>query len=159
MSYVFNWRFSKREKWEIVSWTGNSCIFLQNWGKISMQTFKRLTDSVLVRVTVVVIKHHDQKASWRRKDLFWLTFQHWCPSLKEVRTGSQTAQEPGDRVSLRGHRRVLLTGLLSMACSAWYIIESWTTSPGMEPLTMGWAFPHQPLIKKMPDSLAYSSLL
>ena len=41
-----------------------------------------------------MIKHHDQKASWGGKGLFiWLTLH--SPSLEEVRTGTQTGQEPG----------------------------------------------------------------
>jgi hypothetical protein len=40
--------------------------------------------------------------------------------------------------------RVLLTGLLPLACSICFLIEPRTTSPGMAPPTRGWALP--PLI-------------
>jgi len=43
------------------------------------------------------------------------------PSLKEVRTGTQAGQEPGGRSWYRKYRRMLLTGLLWMACSACFI--------------------------------------
>jgi len=36
---------------------------------------------------------------------------------------------------------VLLTGLLSLACSGCFVIELRTTSQGMAPPTMGWAIP------------------
>jgi hypothetical protein len=32
---------------------------------------------------------------------------------------------------------MLLTGLLPLACSAWFLIDPKTTSPGMAPPTMG----------------------
>jgi len=38
--------------------------------------------------------------------------------------------------------RDLLPGLLYMDCSAMYLRESRTTSPGVAPSTMGWALPH-----------------
>jgi hypothetical protein len=37
--------------------------------------------------------------------------------------------------------RVLLTGLLPLTCSTYFLIESRTTSPGMAPPTMSWALP------------------
>ena len=46
--------------------------------------------------------------------------------------------------------KVLLTGLLSMACSACLLKKPRATSPGMALPTMGWALPYQSLIKKMP---------
>jgi hypothetical protein len=48
--------------------------------------------------------------------------------------------------------RVLLTGLLPMACSGCVFTEPRTTSPGVAPPTMGSALPHQSLIKKMLQS-------
>jgi hypothetical protein len=55
--------------------------------------------------------------------------------------------------------RRMLTGLLPIAWSACFLIEPRTTSPGMAPPTMGWALPHQSVIKKMPSSLAYNPIL
>ena len=64
------------------------------------------------------------------------------PSLEDVSTGTYTELEPGDRSWCRIHRGVLLTGLLPVACSACFLIELRTTSPGLAPPTMGWALPH-----------------
>ena len=38
---------------------------------------------------------------------------------------------------------MLLIGLLSLACSACFLMEPKTTSPGMAPPTRGWAIDHQ----------------
>ena len=46
----------------------------------------------------------------------------------------KTGQEPGGR-SNRDHEGVLLTGLLLLACSACFLIEARTTSPGEAPPT------------------------
>lgn len=45
---------------------------------------------------------------------------------------------------------MLLIGLLSMACSACFLIASKTPSPGMAPPTMSCTFPRHSLMKKMP---------
>ena len=76
---------------------------------------------VLVRVSIAVMKHHFQKQI-RRKGFIWLTFTHCSPSLKEVGTGNQAGQEPGDRSWCRAHGRkgaafrVLPHGLISLSC-------------------------------------------
>jgi hypothetical protein len=75
---------------------------------------------------------------------------------KEITTETQVVQNPEGRRCCGCHRGVLLMGLLSMVCSDWYHTEPITTRPGMAPPTMGWAFPHQSLTKKMPHRLAYS---
>lgn len=46
----------------------------------------------------------------------------------------------------RDHGRVLLSGLLSLACSPWLTLSVL----GLALLQVSWAFPHQSLIKKMP---------
>jgi hypothetical protein len=84
---------------------------------------------------------------------------HHCSSLKKVKTGNPTELEPGGRSWCSGHRGVLLTGLRHMACSACFLIESRTSSPGMAPPTRGWALFHQSLIKKMLYWLASSLVL
>jgi hypothetical protein len=81
-------------------------------------------------------KHHDQEASGR-KGFIQLTLPHCCSSPKEARTGTHTGQEPGSRSWCRSHGGVLLTGLLPLACSACFLIEPKTTSPGRAPPTMG----------------------
>jgi len=42
--------------------------------------------------------------------------------------------------------------LATPRCSACFLIEPRTSSPGVELLTMGWALPHQSLVKEMPYS-------
>ena len=55
--------------------------------------------------------------------------------------------------------RVLLTDLLLMACTACFLKEPRTTSPGMAPPKVGWALPHQSLSKKITYRLANSLIL
>jgi hypothetical protein len=85
----------------------------------------------------------------RRKGFIQLILPEYCSPSRDVRTGTQTWQEPGGR----GHGGV--TGLLFMAYSACFLIE-----PGMVPPTMGWYLLHQSLIKKMSYSqiLAFSQI-
>ena len=58
---------------------------------------RNLITVVLVRVSIAMMEHHDQIAAWERKGFIWLTFLHCCSSLKEVRTRTQTGQEPGGK--------------------------------------------------------------
>jgi hypothetical protein len=51
---------------------------------------------VLVRVAMAVMKHHDQ-STLEREGLIRLLLPQHCSSLKEIRTGTQTEQEPGGR--------------------------------------------------------------
>ena len=100
--------------------------------------------NVLVRVSKARTKHHDKRASWRKKGLFGLYLL-----LKGVRTGTQIGQDPEGRSRCRSHGGMLLTGLLLIAYTACLLIEPRTTVPGMTPSAMGWALPSQSLIKKM----------
>ena len=52
-----------------------------------------LMSSILVRVTIAVMKHHDPS----RKGFIWVTLPNFCSSLKEVRTRIQIRQNPGGR--------------------------------------------------------------
>ena len=58
----------------------------------------------------------------------------------------------------RGHCGMLLTGSLSMACLVCFLYNPDHLPWGVAP-TEGGAFPHQPLIKKMPQGLAYRTTL
>jgi hypothetical protein len=60
---------------------------------------------------------------------------------KESQDRNSSRAEPGGRSSCRGHKGVLLTGLLPMACSACFLIEPKTTDPRMVPPVTGWALP------------------
>lgn len=51
---------------------------------------------VLVRVTIAVFKYHDQSKLGRR-GFIQLILPHHSSSSKEVKTGTQSRQEPGDR--------------------------------------------------------------
>jgi hypothetical protein len=94
---------------------------------------------------MVAIKQYDQ-SNQERKDVFGF-----------LRTGAQTGHETGGWC--KDYKRVLLTGLLPMACLACFLLEPRTTSPGVAPPTVIWVLPYQPLILKMPYRLAYPSLL
>ena len=81
--------------------------------------------SVLVWVSVAMAKHHNQKQLGRKGFIGLSLLPHYCSSLKDIRTGTQTGQEPRGR----GHGQELLTGLFPMACSACFLTEPRTASP------------------------------
>lgn len=98
----------------------------------------------LVRLPVSVMKHDDQKAIWEGKCVFGLHFPvTHCSSLKEVRKGTETWQEPGSGSWCSG------CGLLIMVCTVCFFIEPRTANPGMVPLRVDWALKLQSLTKKM----------
>ena len=66
--------------------------------------------------------------------------------MKNIRTGTQTVQDPGGRAWCRSHGWVWLTGLF--ICP---LIEPRTTSPGTVPLTIG--CPTPPLITEWENAL------
>ena len=64
-----------------------------------------------------------------RKGFIQLTLPQLL-NWKEVRTGTQAGQEAGSHAeAMEGCK--LLPGLLPLACSAYFLIEPKTTSPGM----------------------------
>jgi hypothetical protein len=54
----------------------------------------------LVRVAIAEMKHHDQRNMGRKG---------FSSSLKEIRTGTPTGQNPGGRGWCRSHGRLLFT--------------------------------------------------
>ena len=116
--------------------------------KLSVQHQARWWEGSCLRISIAVTKHHDQKASWGGKGLFVLLFHSHSSSLKEVRTATQTGQEPGGRSSCRDHG-----GCCLRACSTLFI------EPRMVLPTMGRALPHQSLIMKIPYRFACSPIL
>ena len=56
---------------------------------------------------------HDQEARWGGKGLFSLHFLH-CSSAKEVRTGTQAAQEAGPDAEA-------MEGCYLLACFPWLV--------------------------------------
>lgn len=91
-------------------------------------------------------------------EFIWLTLLHTqrCSSLKEVGIGPETGQEPGGRSRCRGCGGEARS---PQACLACFLIQSRTSRPGTAPPTMGWALPHQSIIKKRPYRLACSPIL
>jgi hypothetical protein len=89
------------------------------------------------------------------KGFIWFTFPHHSSSSKEVGAGTQARQESGSRSWYRDHGGMLFTGLLQIACSVCFLIDSRVPSPGTAPPIMYWAFSHQSLIKKMSYRFAY----
>lgn len=53
--------------------------------------------TVSVKISITAEKHHDQNASWGVKGLFSLHIPYCCSVVKEVRTGTQTRENPGGR--------------------------------------------------------------
>jgi hypothetical protein len=80
---------------------------------------------------------HDPKASWGGKGLFDLHFQipvhYWREAGQELKQGRKL-KAGADSEAME---EMFLTGLLPLACSACFLIEPRTTSPGIGPPTMG----------------------
>ena len=95
------------------------------------------------------------KCNLGRSELISLTVPYTRSLSKAVRAGTQAGQEPGGRRWCRGHGGVLPTDLLPVACSACFLIDSRTSSLGIEPPTKGWALPPQLLFKKTSCRSAY----
>ena len=87
------------------------------------------------------------KTPWLGEEFILSQFYTAVHHQKQWGAGTQAGQEPGGRSWWRSHGTTMLTGLLPMACSVCFLIEPRTTSPGMAPLTMGWALPDQSLRK------------
>lgn len=98
-------------------------------------------------------KHYDHQSDLRRKGFVHLTA--YSPLWKEGGKARNPRQEPGCRNQSRTHEGMLLTISLPMDCSVWFLIAPRSTYPGETLLTVGWDFPHQSLIKKLPHRLAY----
>jgi hypothetical protein len=89
------------------------------------------------------------KSNLERKGFIWLTLPHCCSSPEGSQDRNSNRTGPVGRSWCRGHGGVLLT----VACSACFLIEPKTISPGMAPPTMGWELHHWSLIDKMLYSL------
>lgn len=68
---------------------------------------KCTNNSVLVRATIFVMKHYDQKQLQEERIHLAYTSSH-SPSVKKVKTGTQRGQEPVVTSQFRGHGGVLL---------------------------------------------------
>jgi hypothetical protein len=78
-----------------------------------------------LRVSIAVLKHHDQKLVEGERIYFILQFTGYTPSLREVRAG------PQGRNRRRNHGTVLHTALLLIASSARFLIHLRTSCPGV----------------------------
>ena len=101
---------------------------------------------LLVRVSLL------QKASMTKKqvEFVWLTFPDHSPSLEKIRTGTQAGLELGSLSWCRGHKGVLLTGLLLPLVFSTCCFKDGTTSSGMAPPIVSKALLHWSVIEKMP---------
>jgi len=106
---------------------------------------RKVVISVFFRVSVAVVKHHDQK---KRKDLF--QFSVHSLSLRKVRVAIQ-----GSNWS-KGSGGMLLTNWLLVACLSCSLTRSWITCLKMAQLKMGWTLPYLSFIKKMHHKLSHS---
>lgn len=90
-----------------------------------------------LRVTIAVMKHHDQSTLERKGFIlslcFYIPVHHWRKPGQEVKW-----QEPRGRSS--GGGGVLLTGLLLLACTACFFIYTWATCQrvGITLLELAW---------------------
>jgi hypothetical protein len=106
--------------------------------RVIEQILKSSNTVFLVMVSVAVLKHHDQKASSGGKGLFHLHFSITVINGNQDRNPNSTGTWRQELMQ-RPWRR-MLTGLHFMACSACFLLELRTTSPGMAPPTYGGIF-------------------
>jgi hypothetical protein len=107
----------------------------QNLKKNLVLYIKKKNIFILVRVSIAVTKYYDQKNKLGRKGFIQHTLPYHCSSSKEVKTGTQTGQEPGTGADAEARKDAAGPRTISL---------------GMAPPTMaGWPLPHQSLILKM----------
>jgi hypothetical protein len=91
-----------------------------------------------------------------RKEFILLTLPYHWSSLKAVKAGTETGQEPGGRLMQRQWRTAAYwlahNGLLSLLSYRNQGHRPWV-------IPMAWVYSHQSLIKKMCYMLAYSQIL
>ena len=112
-------------------------------------TFLNCKPPVSVWVSIALMKHHGQKASWGGKGWFDLYF-HIAVNHQRSQDRKSNGAGPEGRSWGRGYEGVLLTGLPPLACPTCLLTEPRTTSSGMAPPTKG--FPQWSLTEKMPYS-------
>ena len=118
---------------------------MQRWGN----GHKLPSLTVLIRVTIAMIKHYDQKRLGRG-GLFGLHFHIHSLSLKEVGTEPQTRQNLN-----AGADTVTMKGCFLLTCSSWHSQPAFFQNPG--PQAHGWLHPQS--FKKIVYCLAYSLIL
>ena len=113
-------------------------------------TLLLVTISFLIRVSIAVMKHHDQNASLRAKGLFGLNFS---VEVHQWRKSGQKHKQ--SRIRDAGADAEAIERCCLLPCFPWlyqltFLREPRTSSPLMTPLIMDWAFPHWSLNEKMP---------
>lgn len=100
------------------------------------------------------MKHHDQRNLGEGKGLTYISTSRF---VKGSQDRNLAGQEPRSRSWHRDHGGVLLTDLLHLACSAYFLIEPRNQPRGGTIYDV--LSPPQSQIKKMPYRLAYSLIL
>ena len=104
---------------------------------------------ILGWVSIAVVKHHDQKQLGKKRFCFSIKFSGHTPSLRGDRAGTQ------GRSLESGTEAEAVEEDCLLACSSWvtqsvfFLYKLRSTSPGTASSTMGFALPHQSLIKKI----------
>jgi hypothetical protein len=126
--------------WAISPAPNRMILFRPHWASLSVS--KAAQKTVLVRVTVAVLKHHDQ-SNLGRKGFIRLMPPHHSSSSEEVRTGIQAGQEP--RATKGCCLLAAPPGLLSLLSyrNQDHQLRDGSTHSGLGPP------PHQLLSKKM----------
>ena len=122
------------------------------WGEVGF------LPGVLVRVSVDMMKHHDQKqVGWKGFILDYMSTLLFI--IKGSQDGNLKRAGTWRWEQTWGHGGGPLTALFLIACSSCFLIEFRTTSLNIVPSTVGRALPYWSLIKKMSYRLAYSPIL
>lgn len=100
------------------------------------------------------MKHHAQNILARKG---FIRFTNCSFSMEEVKIRTLAGLKPRGRSYCKDHEGMLLIGLLSTLCSAFFFIEPWTTSLSMTPATVG-LDPPPALTKKMPCCWSYGGI-
>jgi hypothetical protein len=155
--HIFIFCIEMLESLHMLSWLGLEVSLAFTYG----QTFQIIDLKYVLFMVFKVTQYHYQQEAFKfylllcvlgfyccsktpgprsklgEKGLFSLHFHIADHHQKRARTGTHTGYEPRGRSWCRGHGGMLLTGLLPLACSACFLIEPRTTSPGMAPPTVG----------------------
>ena len=100
-----------------------------------------------------MIKHQDQNQPGEKEIYFVYIFVS-----QTIMKGAQkrnSRREPRGSSWSRSNGRMMIINLLTVACSAGFLIAPRTISPGVALLTVSWAFSYQSSIKKMLDTFTY----
>ena len=120
--------------------------WIRNFSRVMLSRSSNPWFKVCPRKTVIALTKHYDQTNLVRNRFIWLKPPH---HLFIIEGRTQMGQKTGGRRCCWGYGGVLLTDLLIMASSAWFLIEPRSTSSQIASPTMGLALPHQLLIKKI----------